>query len=190
MLLPFVFQVNTLRVLGTPQLAAGESCGRSAQEGLADSSAPLWTRQVKAPFGGKPSAVIYASPPSDEISVKCSASATWELQLPGNCSWSTEALPVACSHSTECPRSPQPLLPIHVRHLRHTGRAGHCFLPWRRGSDSAFAMTNREVTLVTSSLNLVDCHGMLRAWSEQHSLWGSRTAIKAAVGCGNSIRFL
>lgn len=40
---------------------------------------------------------------------------------------------------------------------------------WRTGSDSTFTMTNREVALVRNSLNLVDCHGMLRAWLEQHS---------------------
>ena len=81
MLLPFVFQVNNLRVLGTPQLLTGELCSRSAQEGLASSFAPLWTRQATAPFGGKPSAVIYALSPSDVITAMCSTSATWELQL-------------------------------------------------------------------------------------------------------------
>lgn len=60
----------------------------------------------------------------------------------------------------------------------------------RRGSGSTFTVTNCEVALVTNSLNLVDCHGMLRAWLEQHSLWGSRTVIKAIMGWGNSIRFL
>lgn len=40
---------------------------------------------------------------------------------------------------------------------------------WRRRSDSTLTVTNCEVALVRNSLNLVDCHGMLRAWLEQHS---------------------
>lgn len=114
--------------------------------------------------------------------------------LPGNCSWSTQVLP-HCKPLQYCvPRSPGHWLPIHRGCFRHaaslTRRGGHRFLRLDKSLWQHVHRDKPEVALVRNSLNLVDCHGMLRAWLEQHFPWGSRTVIKAVMGWGNSIRFL
>lgn len=71
-----------------------------------------------APFGGKPPAVIHAFSPLDEITSKCSAQASWKLQLEHTAAAFLRALAVH-----------MPLLSstLAAHSQRHAGAAGHRF---------------------------------------------------------------
>lgn len=130
--------------------------------------------------------MIYALFSSDENTVMHSTSAPWKLQLEHTgAALLRSTVHLACL-STGCPF----IRAVSGTVLRSQEVEVVASFACRRGSNSTFTMTNHEVALIRKSLNLVDCHGMLRAWLEQHCPWGSRTVIKAVMGWGNSVRFL